>query len=213
MCNHNMQAQHAHHGAQHPRSSWQQRPSAILDSIIVMSKLTGTKDCKIASLVPAELRAGCNLERKANKAPPPRLTSTQRKLVEQLQQKHGNDVQVCSPLYLQSTSFCLWYAFRLLHLNHCLYLSSQEEVSVLVHFWCFSPSALEDNSQPAQIGSRIGALFCSFLMLSKELLRSGYPKCFFVYHDGCALQAMVLDTKLNKMQHSAGHLKKLIAGW
>ncbi|KAF5841655.1 ribosome biogenesis protein Nop16 [Dunaliella salina] len=65
-----------------------------------------------------ELRAGCNLERKTNKAPPPRLTTIQRKLVEQLLEKHGDDVE-----------------------------------------------------------------------------------------------AMVLDTKLNKMQHSAGHLKKLIAGF
>jgi len=38
-----------------------------------------------------ELRAGCNQERKAGKAPPPRLTSMQKKIVLQLLKKHGSD--------------------------------------------------------------------------------------------------------------------------
>jgi len=40
-----------------------------------------------------ELRAGCNLERKTGKAPPPKLTTHQRKIVEGLIEKHGEDVQ------------------------------------------------------------------------------------------------------------------------
>ncbi|GAX83597.1 hypothetical protein CEUSTIGMA_g11022.t1 [Chlamydomonas eustigma] len=39
-----------------------------------------------------ELRAGCNLERKTGKAPPPKLTTHQRKVVEQLIEKHGEDI-------------------------------------------------------------------------------------------------------------------------
>lgn len=42
----------------------------------------------------AELRAGCNQERKSGRAPPPRLTATQRKIVERLQEAHGDDFDV-----------------------------------------------------------------------------------------------------------------------
>ncbi|GFH07880.1 uncharacterized protein HaLaN_02748 [Haematococcus lacustris] len=40
-----------------------------------------------------ELRAGCNLERKSGKAAPPRLTATQRTVVQALVDKHGENVQ------------------------------------------------------------------------------------------------------------------------
>ncbi|PNH00466.1 hypothetical protein TSOC_013709, partial [Tetrabaena socialis] len=40
-----------------------------------------------------ELRAACNLPRKSGKAPPPRLTSTQRQVVGALLEKHGENVQ------------------------------------------------------------------------------------------------------------------------
>lgn len=42
----------------------------------------------------AELRAGCNHERKSGKALPPKLTSTQSKVIEQLLAKHGENVEV-----------------------------------------------------------------------------------------------------------------------
>lgn len=44
-----------------------------------------------------ELRAACSKERKAGKAPPKRLTTHQRQIVERLVAAHGDDVQVCRP--------------------------------------------------------------------------------------------------------------------
>jgi hypothetical protein len=44
---------------------------------------------------PAELRAACSKERKTGKAPPKRLTTHQRQIVERLVKAHGDDVQVC----------------------------------------------------------------------------------------------------------------------
>ncbi|KAG2501347.1 hypothetical protein HYH03_001137 [Edaphochlamys debaryana] len=40
-----------------------------------------------------ELRAACNLPRKSGKAPPPRPTATQRKVIGALLEKHGDNVQ------------------------------------------------------------------------------------------------------------------------
>jgi hypothetical protein len=45
----------------------------------------------------AELRVVCNKERKTGKAPPKRLTSHQRQIVEKLIAAHGEDVQVGWP--------------------------------------------------------------------------------------------------------------------
>ena len=42
----------------------------------------------------AELRAGCNLERKSGRALPPRLTPKQKAVVEKLLEVHGDDFEV-----------------------------------------------------------------------------------------------------------------------
>ncbi len=52
---------------------------------------TGSSPIPHLYLAPTEQRALCNLPRKAGKAPPPRLTSTQRKVIGTLIDKHGED--------------------------------------------------------------------------------------------------------------------------
>lgn len=44
--------------------------------------------------LPAELRAAINKERKSGKAPPKRLSSHQRQIVESLIQRHGDNIEV-----------------------------------------------------------------------------------------------------------------------
>lgn len=51
--------------------------------------------CLLSMLfVPPELRVVCNQERKSGKAPPKRLTTHQRQIVERLIAAHGDDLQV-----------------------------------------------------------------------------------------------------------------------
>lgn len=57
--------------------------------------------CVRLRVVAAELRAACSKERKTGKAPPKRLTTHQRQIVERLIAAHGDDVQVCETGGLQ----------------------------------------------------------------------------------------------------------------
>lgn len=68
--------------------------SCRIQQLLAMLLLT-CADC-ICHALSAELRVVCNKERKTGKAPPKRLTSHQRQIVERLVAAHGEDVQVGS---------------------------------------------------------------------------------------------------------------------
>jgi hypothetical protein len=66
----------------------------------------------------AELRVVCNKERKTGKAPPKRLTSHQRQIVDKLIAAHGEDVQVshtASQHQKQQCLYCTCSAYSSLH--------------------------------------------------------------------------------------------------
>lgn len=62
-----------------------------------LSQVAGRSSHPHTCFLPTEQRALCNLPRKAGKAPPPRLTSTQRKVIGALIDKHGEDNVHVSP--------------------------------------------------------------------------------------------------------------------
>jgi len=72
--------------------SWS-RSAAAAGLAMDMAWLTGPPLAGVL-LLAAELRAACHRERKSGKAPPPRLTGTQKAVVAALIAKHGQDVEV-----------------------------------------------------------------------------------------------------------------------